>query len=73
MADTSAGGCVNRATTGCTTMAEQELVKMIAWMRASGHPCYALLPADEYEKKWRGWDLPPAEKTVLHDKNTATR
>jgi L,D-peptidoglycan transpeptidase YkuD (ErfK/YbiS/YcfS/YnhG family) len=54
---------VNRATTGCTTMAEPELVKMIAWMRASRHPCYVLLPAEEYEKKWRAWDLPPPGKT----------
>jgi L,D-peptidoglycan transpeptidase YkuD (ErfK/YbiS/YcfS/YnhG family) len=54
---------VNRATTGCTTMAEPELVKMIAWMRSSQHPCYVLLPVDEYERKWRAWDLPPPEKT----------
>jgi L,D-peptidoglycan transpeptidase YkuD (ErfK/YbiS/YcfS/YnhG family) len=54
---------VNRATTGCTTMAEPELVKMISWLRAARHPCYVLLPADEYEKKWRGWDLPPPVKT----------
>jgi len=55
---------VNRATTGCTTMAETDLVKMVAWMRASRHPCYVLLPADEYEKRWRRWDLPPPEKTA---------
>jgi L,D-peptidoglycan transpeptidase YkuD (ErfK/YbiS/YcfS/YnhG family) len=55
---------VNRATTGCTTMAEPELVKMITWFRAARHPCYVLLSADEYEKKWRGWDLPAPEKTA---------
>ena len=60
---------LNRATTGCTTMAEPELVKMVTWLRASRHPCYVLLPADEYEQKWRSWNLPPPEKT----KNTATR
>jgi len=64
---------VNRATTGCTTMAEPELVKMIVWMRAARHPCYVLLPADEYEKKWRAWHLPPPEKTALQDKTAATR
>jgi L,D-peptidoglycan transpeptidase YkuD (ErfK/YbiS/YcfS/YnhG family) len=63
---------VNRATTGCTTMAEPELVKMIAWFRLSRHPAYALFPAEEYEKKWRAWDLPAPEKTQLLDKNTAT-
>jgi L,D-peptidoglycan transpeptidase YkuD (ErfK/YbiS/YcfS/YnhG family) len=56
---------VNRATTGCTTMAEPELVKMISWFRSSRHPCYALLPAEEYEKKWHAWDLPPPDKTQL--------
>ena len=64
---------VNRATTGCTTMAETELVKMIAWFRSSRHPCYALLSAAEYDKKWRTWDLPAPEKMDLRDKNSATR
>jgi L,D-peptidoglycan transpeptidase YkuD (ErfK/YbiS/YcfS/YnhG family) len=64
---------VNRATTGCTTMAEPELVKMISWFRWARRPVYALLPAVEYEKKWRNWDLPAPEKTRLLDKNTATR
>jgi L,D-peptidoglycan transpeptidase YkuD (ErfK/YbiS/YcfS/YnhG family) len=56
---------VNRATTGCTTMAQPELVKIITWLRAARHPCYVLLPIDEYEKKWRRWDLPAPEKTQL--------
>ena len=56
---------VNRATTGCTTMAEPDLVKTIAWLRTSRHPCYVLLPTDEFEKKWHAWDLPQPEKTAL--------
>ncbi len=56
---------VNRATTGCTTMAEPELVKMISWFRSSRHPCYVLLPAEEYGKKYRAWDLPPPDETQL--------
>jgi len=64
---------VNRATTGCTTMAEPELVKMITWLRSSRHPCYALLSTDEYETKWRAWDLPAPEQSQLMDKKTATR
>ena len=63
---------VNRATTGCTTMARPELVKMITWLRSSGHPCYVLLPAGEYEKKWKGWDLPPPGNTQMFGKNSAT-
>ena len=50
---------INRPTTGCTTMAEGDLVKLITWLRAPRHPCYALLPASEYEKKWKSWNLPP--------------
>ncbi|MFL6527147.1 MAG: L,D-transpeptidase [Chthoniobacterales bacterium] len=53
----------NRPTTGCTTMPEPELVKMIGWLRAAKHPCYALLPAAEYDKKWRDWNLPPPEQS----------
>jgi len=50
---------VNRPTTGCTTMAQADLVKLITWLRASRHPCYALLAAVEYDKKWHSWSLPP--------------
>jgi L,D-peptidoglycan transpeptidase YkuD (ErfK/YbiS/YcfS/YnhG family) len=49
---------VNRPSTGCTTMARENLVKMITWLRAKRHPCYALLPANEYDTKWRSWNLP---------------
>jgi L,D-peptidoglycan transpeptidase YkuD (ErfK/YbiS/YcfS/YnhG family) len=52
---------VNRPSTGCTTMARENLVKMITWLRAKRHPCYALLPANEYDTKWRSWNLPSPE------------
>jgi L,D-peptidoglycan transpeptidase YkuD (ErfK/YbiS/YcfS/YnhG family) len=55
---------INQPTTGCTTMAETDLVKLITWLRAPRNPCYALLPAGEYEKKWKRWNLPPP--TVFH-------
>lgn len=47
-----------RPTSGCTTMAEPNLVKLIRWLRAADHPEYALLPTGEYDKKWRDWGLP---------------
>jgi L,D-peptidoglycan transpeptidase YkuD (ErfK/YbiS/YcfS/YnhG family) len=50
---------VNRPTTGCTTMAEPDLVRLVKWLRAPRHPCYALLPLDEYRKKCDAWKLPP--------------
>jgi len=49
---------VTRPTSGCTTMAENNLVEMIRWLRADKHPHYVLLPWSEYQKKWREWDLP---------------
>jgi L,D-peptidoglycan transpeptidase YkuD (ErfK/YbiS/YcfS/YnhG family) len=52
---------VNRPTTGCTTMAKTDLVKLIVWLRANRHPCYVLLPAVDYDKKWRSWNLPSPE------------
>lgn len=49
---------VDRPTTGCTTMAEGELVGMIKWLRAAKQPCYVVLPANEYSAKWQKWNLP---------------
>ena len=52
---------VNRPTTGCTTMAEQDLIQMIKWLRASKNPSYALLTAHDYSTKWQEWNLPPPD------------
>ncbi len=49
---------VSRPTSGCTTMARENLVRVIQWLRAPTHPCYALLPNEEYKEKWRQWNLP---------------
>jgi L,D-peptidoglycan transpeptidase YkuD (ErfK/YbiS/YcfS/YnhG family) len=53
---------INHPTTGCTTMARSKLVRIITWLRAARHPCYALLPVADYEQKWRAWDLPPPDE-----------
>jgi L,D-peptidoglycan transpeptidase YkuD (ErfK/YbiS/YcfS/YnhG family) len=53
---------VNRPTTGCTTMAESDLVRIVTWLREDRRPCYVLLPANEYEKKWQTWNLPSPDK-----------
>ena len=50
---------VTRPTAGCTTMAEQDLARVIGWLKASARPCYALLPRAEYRKKAEAWKLPP--------------
>src|SRR2546428_2937683 len=56
---------VNHPTTGCTTMAGQKLIRIITWLRGAEQPCSALLPAAEYEKKYRAWDLPSPDKLAL--------
>jgi L,D-peptidoglycan transpeptidase YkuD (ErfK/YbiS/YcfS/YnhG family) len=56
---------VTRPTAGCTTMAEEDLVRVIRWLKADRRPCYALLPTAEYSAKWQSWNLPPpAERTA---------
>ncbi len=52
---------VARPTAGCTTMAEDNLVRLITWLRADRHPCYVLLPRDVYAAKANDWNLPPTE------------
>jgi L,D-peptidoglycan transpeptidase YkuD (ErfK/YbiS/YcfS/YnhG family) len=54
----------DRKTAGCTTMAEDDLVKMIKWLRADKHPHYALLPRSEYEAKWKAWGLPSPQEAA---------
>jgi L,D-peptidoglycan transpeptidase YkuD (ErfK/YbiS/YcfS/YnhG family) len=49
---------VSRPTAGCTTMAENDLVRVIRWLRAARNPCFALLPFPEYDLKWHPWNLP---------------
>ena len=47
-------------------MAEENLVKMIRFLRADARPHYALLPRVEYAAKWKAWGLPaPAEAAAL--------
>ncbi len=47
-----------RPTSGCTTMAEENLVRIIQWLRQEKQPEYVLLPEGEYARKWREWGVP---------------
>ena len=53
-----------RPSAGCTTMAEENLVKLIQWLRADQQPHYALLPRTEYEAKWKAWGLPSLQEAA---------
>lgn len=56
----------SRPSAGCTVMAEENLVRMIRWLRADKQPHYALLPRVEYQRKWKEWGLPnPDEAAAL--------
>lgn len=55
---------VSRPSAGCTTMAEENLVKLIRYLRADKKPAYALLPRSEYEKKWKAWGLPSPQEAA---------
>jgi hypothetical protein len=48
-----------KPTAGCTTMAKENLVRLICWLRADAHPQYVLLPRAEYAARQAAWDLPP--------------
>jgi L,D-peptidoglycan transpeptidase YkuD (ErfK/YbiS/YcfS/YnhG family) len=55
-----------RPSAGCTTMAEENLVQLIKWLRADQRPHYALLTRAEYLAKWKTWGLPsPQEAAAL--------
>lgn len=48
----------DRPSAGCTTMAVENLEKMIRWIRVEQRPYYVLLPKAEYDKVRRPWGLP---------------
>lgn len=48
----------NKASAGCTTMAQENLESLIRWLRAEKRPYYALLPRQEYERLRTKWGLP---------------
>ena len=47
-----------KPSSGCTTMAESDLVTLVRWLRADANPRYVLMPAAEYEKRRVGLKLP---------------
>ena len=56
----------NRASAGCTVMAEENMVRMLRWLRAEARPQYVLLTKDEYLQRWKSWGLPsPAAAAAL--------
>jgi L,D-peptidoglycan transpeptidase YkuD (ErfK/YbiS/YcfS/YnhG family) len=54
----------DRASAGCTVMTQPSIVQIIRWLRASDHPHYVLLPADEYRARWKSWGLPSPQQAA---------
>lgn len=48
----------SKATFGCTTMAPEQLEKMLKWLNPQRSPVYILLPQQEYAAKRLEWKLP---------------
>jgi L,D-peptidoglycan transpeptidase YkuD (ErfK/YbiS/YcfS/YnhG family) len=48
-------------TAGCTTMARDNLIRMIKWLRPGSNAMLAELSRDDYLRLWRDWHLPPPE------------
>lgn len=47
-----------RATAGCTSLSEKNIMKMISLLDASKNPMYIILPRAEYKKYSKEWNLP---------------
>ncbi len=48
----------DRKTAGCTTMAADDLVKLMRWLNSKAQPRYVLLPKSEYARRAGSWKLP---------------
>jgi L,D-peptidoglycan transpeptidase YkuD (ErfK/YbiS/YcfS/YnhG family) len=46
-------------TAGCTTMKEDDLLKIIKWLRPGSNAMLAELSRADYERVWQAWHLPP--------------
>lgn len=51
-------GYAGEATTGCTSFAEEDLVRLLHWLKPSAHPALVQLPAQEYQRFKETWKLP---------------
>lgn len=51
-------GYAGEPTTGCTSFAEEDLVRLLRWLRPAAHPVLVQLPDAEYARFKDAWDLP---------------
>ncbi len=48
----------DRPSHGCTVMAKDDLLRVIAWLKADANPHYVILPQAEYDQLAPSWGLP---------------
>ena len=49
---------IDAPTAGCTSMPEDALRGLLAWLRTDAHPAFVLLPDNEYTRLRAAWHLP---------------
>jgi L,D-peptidoglycan transpeptidase YkuD (ErfK/YbiS/YcfS/YnhG family) len=53
-------------TAGCTTMREEDLVRMIKWLKPDSNAMLAELTRSDYHRVWNDWHLPPPKLALAH-------
>ena len=53
-------------TAGCTSMPEDALRGLLAWLRDDAHPAFVLLPQAEYARLQAAWHLPALDDSTSH-------
>lgn len=51
-------GYAGEPTTGCTSFGEEDLVRILRWLRPSARPVLVQLPSEEYQRLRTAWQLP---------------
>jgi L,D-peptidoglycan transpeptidase YkuD (ErfK/YbiS/YcfS/YnhG family) len=51
-------------TAGCTTMEQDNLLRLIKWLRPGSHAMMVELTKADYQRLWKDWGLPPAAKAM---------
>jgi D-alanyl-D-alanine dipeptidase len=53
-----------KGTTGCTAMAEKDIIEILHWLKAEENPVLAQFPLPVYKQYWKEWQLPAPEFLV---------
>jgi L,D-peptidoglycan transpeptidase YkuD (ErfK/YbiS/YcfS/YnhG family) len=57
---------IGMPTAGCTSMPEDALRGLLAWLHDDAHPAFVLLPEHEYARLQATWHLPTLDDTTSH-------